>query len=167
MKAFYSLLLATALASCSTAAEQSPDRAAVADYLKQHLGDPKSYEPVSWQAEPFRQQHADAEQAVAAMRAYEADRVYQVSSMEKYKTALQQGFAPKDVAHFKLYYEQCTRRSDSLRTIAIKLRDSSDSTRLGTLLHHVYRAKNKTGGLELDTAAFFVSQAGAVKPYSL
>ncbi|MDO7849025.1 hypothetical protein Q5H92_21855 [Hymenobacter sp. M29] len=167
MKALFPLVLAAALASCSTAAEQSPDRAAAADYLKQHLGDPKSYEPVSWQAEPFRQRHADAEQAVAALRAYESDRKFQVSAYEKYKTALEQNFAPADVAHFKKYYQDCTRRSDSLRTIATKLRDSTDSTRLGTLLHHVYRAKNKTGGLELDTAAFFVSQAGAVKPYSL
>ena len=58
----------------------------------------------------------------------------------------------EDKAVLKREYERRTRRNDSLRTVAESLLASNDTSKLGTVLYHVYRARRRTGEVVIDTA---------------
>jgi hypothetical protein len=47
----------------------------------------------------------------------------------------------------------------------VVLERSKDSTRIGTVVSHAYRAKNKMGALVLDSARFLVTKNGQVNRF--
>ena len=149
------------LASCSEANEKKqeqptqevdPTHSAITSYLKKNLDDPASYQPARWgTAKDWLQQDADRIAAKAAGERAELAFTYAKKAMGS-TTPFGRKLFDENAAEAKHYQ----RTQDSL------LR-SVDTTRLGQVLTHAYRAKNKMGATVLDSAQFVVYKNGQVK----
>ena len=147
------------LTACSSELAENPTHNAVSDFVKTKLDDPASYQSVGWiREQPYtaaNQSHDQAKNlqlaaAAQASLAMENQRlVYQLSG-----NSLPE--AQRMKAEKKKLSDAYSRKSDSLTEAAKGLFASTDTTRIGWMLTHSYRAKNKTGGLELDSGQFVI-----------
>lgn len=157
------LLFAALLSAASCASPADKSRAAVSAYLKTKLDDPGSYTPVRWgPLAPFRQKTADSLAALALLPAHEA----QASRAQQGLDSLRQtGLETRSPGYkaIELRGQAAAERADSIGAIGVKLLASKDSTRLGVVGWHSYRAKNKLGALVLDSSQFVVYQTGRVQ----
>lgn len=130
-------------------------------HLKKNLDDPASYQPASW-SKPVAYRVADK----AAWEKQFADSELEgrlrlldmhVGSYNRFKG---KRFGEKATAYYQAKIKSATKETDSLRLIATKLGEVKDTTLIGTVYTHVFRAKNKMGGLVLDSAQFLVTPDG-------
>lgn len=159
------LLVASALllTACGGPTDSDPTHAAVTTYLKKNMNDPASYTVARWgRPAVYRQRQADSLAAVGEQRKWQPlaahaksaiDSLHQVKlfpDVESLRKASRLGMA-------------AARAADSLQLIIDKLLASKDTARLGTLLTHAYRGKNKLGAVVLDSAQFVVYKDGRVQ----
>jgi len=151
-----------ALASCSGGATEKPATAApaadpthtaVITFLKKNLDDPASYQPARWgKQRAWRKDDANAID-LDSIKA-RATIFFELLKTEKVAAVASQKQFDETVASLK----QLQDSQDSLiHTV--------DTTRIGTVLTHAYRAKNKMGALQLDSAQFIVYTNGTVKRF--
>lgn len=173
----YLLLAAlTGVAGCSSAptkteaakSAEDPTHAAVVAYLKKTLDDPASYQPAYWgKTKPFQQRSLDIDKAADLFEDYRHQHELGQAQSEHFirmadmSTTPKQGLAELDKAKrvIKLY----AYRADSIKKISDKFAASTDTTRLGSVVSHTFRAKNKMGALVLDSAVFTVLKTGEVQ----
>lgn len=159
-------LLAGACHPATSPAEvsASPAQAAVTAYLKKTLDDPASYQPVRWgAATAFQQREVDA--ARAEEETAELQQQLELARIETAGMARLIEIGDVDKAAFnreKRAADCYTHRADSVNQLVNKLTASTDTTRLGASIWHVFRAKNKLGALVLDSARFVVKKSGEV-----
>ena len=122
------------LVAC-TATDSDPAHTAVSQYLKTHANDPASYEAVRWSGAAG---YTRRDSAAAA-----AEKLF-----NKYKDTQSEGRPSGELSIIK----------ESLRLSKV-----TDTTRVGTLLTHAYRGKNKLGAIVLDSAQFVVYTNGQVQ----
>jgi hypothetical protein len=129
----------------------TPIQTAVTAYLKKTLDDPASYQPAEW-GKPRAWQKDDANSIDIDSIKERSNILFDLLKSERRpRVASQKQFDETAAALKRLQNAQ-----DSLiHTV--------DTTRIGTLLTHTYRAKNKTGALQLDSARFLVYKNGQVK----
>jgi hypothetical protein len=160
-------LAALVLAGCENATteqavEKDPTRSAVTAFLQKSLDDPASYTSARWGTPaPWRQQDADRIAADTLAPAIEKARANADRLADKWATAKAKGHSTVASWH-KLLSKADTvyMRLDKRKVV---LSRSQDTTRLGTQLTHAYRAKNKMGALQLDSAHFVVYKSGRVE----
>jgi hypothetical protein len=129
-----------------------PAHAAVTAYLKQTLDDPASYQPAHW-SKPTLWQQRDVDALMAQDVAEKANisLTYARKAM-RYTTPTGKKLFDENAAQAKHFQHL----EDSLL-------HTTDTTRLGQVLTHTYRAKNKMGALQLDSAQFIVYKNGKVQ----
>jgi hypothetical protein len=130
-----------------------PVQAAVTAYLKKTLDDPASYQSAEWgKPTPWQQKDADA---LAAQDAAEKAKITYAS-------------AKKMVGHLtptsRRLFNESAADAKHFQQLEDSLLHTTDTTRLGQVITHTYRAKNKMGALQLDSAQFIVYKNGTVKP---
>lgn len=160
------LLLASLLlnlAACSGPAETKavaespkadPTHEAVTAYLKKTLDDPASYQPAAWsKATAFQQRDADVLLAQDAA--------------EKGKIAFQSAkrAAGSSSAYGKKLFDESAADAKHFQHLEDSLLHTTDTTKVGQVITHTYRAKNKMGALQLDSAQFIVYKNGQVKKF--
>lgn len=155
------IFIGLALAGCSGAATEKPvstapvsdpTHTAVTAFLKKSLDDPASYQPTGWgKPQPWLQKDVDA---LAAQDAAErANIAYSYTKKAaRFTTPSGRKLFADNAAETKRY-----------QLLEDSLLHSTDTTRLGQVITHVYRAKNKMGALQLDSAQFIVLRNGSVK----
>jgi hypothetical protein len=160
MKILLPAALLLSLAACSPptpytveadAPNADPTQTAVMAYLKKTLDDPASYQPAEWgKPKPWLQ--AEVNKASASKLNERIKVLYDIAKLEmRPSIASKKDFDKTTAAIKRLQDEQ-----DSLRRAV-------DTTQLGSLLLHAYRAKNKMGALQLDSAQFIVYKNGKVE----
>ena len=162
------LLLVQGAVSC-TAPSHNPTQAAVAAHIKQNTNYPASYEAVKWgKARPWRQQDVDIGKAASyLMEGYRERRAGQSLSQHLIDMRGLNRVPEKDLAELakviKPLLAFLKHREDSLMALYEQAKASTDTTRLGTVVVHAYRTKNKRGALRLDSATFLVLNNGKVE----
>jgi hypothetical protein len=159
-------LLLSGLAGCAGIADHSGImHASVTAYVKKTLQDPASYQPVRWGNEvPLDKKRVNylfneyqrQYQLAAAVRQRLQRRSYQDS-------AAHSGFATLIDNQTESYAHIL--RAQALNRIINKIVSSPDTTKVGTLLTHVYLYKNHNKTLTLDSAAFVVYKTGSVQRF--
>jgi hypothetical protein len=135
---------------------------AVSDFVRSTADDPASYQPARWGTpRPWQQKDASKIAADTLLPALtkartEADRLAAKWASAKAKghsttASWRSMMVEADTAYLKLYKQKFV------------LSKSRDTTRLGSLITHAYRAKNKMGALQLDSAQFIVYKNGKVE----
>jgi hypothetical protein len=156
------------LAACTSGSVDNSTHKAISDYLQKTLANPASYQAVSWgKATPWRQQDLDAETAVTyLMQGYQERRTLRAVS-QHFSDLRNSSRTPKEVlaelAKAKPLLAFIKYREDSIRRLYNKAKTSTDTTRLGTVVVHAYRAKNKLGAFQLHSATFTVLKTGEVQ----
>jgi hypothetical protein len=172
MKAlFTSLFAVTLLASCSHSPNLTPQQQAVSAYLQKSLDDPASYQPVHWSpAQPWRK--VDAAKAALAPTHLQATEdslavsdEYQVFQATSSLGKTSPSFAAQ-IAGDKAKWEQAVAKNTATHKRLDSLRAVTDTTRIGYLLTHAFRAKNKLGAVVLDSARFEVQANGQVRVWN-
>lgn len=173
MKLNMPIALVLSLVACSPSApatveveapKADPTQTAVTAYLKKTLDDPASYQPAHWgKPDVWQQQDANAMRADSMQDKVDlsmhylklenarATRLADLHLTRAQKSTFDKGF--KDAAADVEFFQNL---QDSLLK-------ANDSTRLGTIVSHAYRAKNKMGALQLDSARFLVYKSGQVQ----
>ncbi|RYF50564.1 MAG: hypothetical protein EOO38_05355 [Cytophagaceae bacterium] len=160
MKALLPFALLLSLSACSTPApEQAATTApvegsahtAVVASLKKTLDDPASYQPVRW-GSPKAWRKDDANRIDLDSLKERANIFYDLLKSERNARVVSESEFDKTAAILR----QLQRKQDSLLHTA-------DTTRLGVVLSHAYRAKNKMGAIRLDSARFLVYKNGSVQ----
>jgi hypothetical protein len=131
--------------------EEIPAYAAVATYLTQTLDEPASYQPAHW-GSPKAWRKDDANRLDLDSLKERANIFYDLLKSERSARVVNESEFDKTAAILR----QLQRKQDSLVHTA-------DTTRLGVVLSHAYRAKNKLGALQLDSAQFVVYKNGEVE----
>lgn len=167
-----SALLLVGLVSCHGQEDSDPAHAAVTAYLKKNLDDPSSYQSANWgKQKPFTQQDVDIERAADYLSAHQKQRQTGNTASQHYIDMADLSSTPEDglaqLAKAKRVLAVFTHRGDSIMALYNKAKASTDTTRLGTVLTHAYRAKNKSGALELDSATFTILRTGKVEMQKL
>ncbi len=171
-KALPLLILLAAAAGCNSSS--APDAAArpattplqqaVSAYVKANAAAFPSYEPVRWgRPAAYTKMSEAAIKGVVAMQAFDDALTPRNQALANYKAAVARHEAPAQVEAIKARYGKANKHNDSLLVIANSFIGVKDSTRLGTQIVHTYRAKNKEGGLALDSATFVVYPNGKVE----
>lgn len=138
--------------SVSTAPVSDPTQAAVTAFLKKSLDDPASYQPARWgKAQPWRQKDVDA---LAAQDAAEKANIAYTYTKKAARFTTPSGR--------KLFADNAA-QTKRFQLLEDSLLRSTDTTHLGQVITHAYRAKNKMGALQLDSAQFIVLKNGQVK----
>lgn len=157
------------LTGCSTSPGLTPQQAAVADYVQASLPDSTaSYQPVRWgKMTVFRASDVAALDLPEARRRYEATSAKLTKDSAGYvlvsTTARQFGTSPQDVAAVKQVYQNSLANRDSARVqLRRSIASTTDTTRVGYQLTHVFRANNAEGKLIADSAGFLVNLHGTV-----
>jgi hypothetical protein len=163
MKLLLPTALLLSLAACSPptpytveadAPKADPTQTAVTAYLKKTLDDPVSYQPAEWgKATPWQQKDADALAAQDAAEKAEISYEY-TKKAARYTTPSGRRLFNENAAEAK-HFQQ----------LADSLLHTTDTTRLGQVITHAYRAKNKMGAVVLDSARFLVSKNGQVSRF--
>lgn len=159
------LLLLMLLASCTATPTENSTQKAVSDYLRKTLDDPSSYQAVRWsKEESYRQKDALNAQAQQLLQAAAGHAQLALNNERQVSrlSGMHQSLALALSAKAKALSDKYSRESDSLSRAAAVLQQSADTTRIGVGVMHVFRAKNKMGGLVLDSARFIVLKSGAV-----
>jgi hypothetical protein len=149
------------LAGCST--DSNPTHAAISGYIKKNLGEPDSYSAVRWgKIIAFRKQQADSLAAIALMPSYQAQATRAQQGLDSLRDeSVETGSAWEKSINRRMLV--AAERADSLAAIGQRLKDSQDTTRIGVMQLHAFRAKNKMGAIVLDSAHFLVYKNGRVK----
>jgi hypothetical protein len=149
------------LAGCST--DSDPMHAAVSGYIKKNLGEPDSYTSVRWgKATSFQQRQADSLAAIALLPSYQAQATRAQQGLDSLRDeSVETGSDWEKSIKYRMLV--AAERADSLAAIGQRLKDSQDTTRIGVVQLHAFRAKNKMGAIVLDSAHFLVYENGRVK----
>lgn len=146
------------LAACSAAPEEKAAapadslHTAVEAYLKKTADDPASYQPAGWgRPNPWQQRDVDALAARDAAEKAKISYEYTVKAARYTTPGGRKLFADNAAA---------TKRFQLLEDSLLR---SKDTTNLGVVVTHTYRAKNKMGALVLDSAQFIVYKNGKVQ----
>ncbi|GAA4021017.1 hypothetical protein GCM10022409_00760 [Hymenobacter glaciei] len=133
--------------------------------MKTKLNDPASYEPVRWGTEkPWRKSDADLAAAATLEASYRAQVMRAEQGLDSLRSkAVKRGSKMED--DIKRRMMAAAGKADKLEEIGQRLKESTDTTRVGTVVWHVYRSKNKLGALVLDSARFVVGKSGTVLAY--
>lgn len=156
------------LAGCSTAPTSTPQQAAVTAFVRAHLPDSASYEPVRWaKMTPFRAGEPATLELPGARHFYEMAKAKLLHDSAAYvqaaATARQSQLSDEDLAYVKLDYQaSLTDITGSRAYVRHLLATKDDTTRLGDRLFHVFRANTEAGKLMLDSAGFLVNPHGVV-----
>jgi hypothetical protein len=152
-------LIALGLAGCgagtseqSVAADKDPTRSAVTAFLQKTLDDPASYAPASWGQPKALHQSELNEQEAERLN----DRANVMSQLLKAEARNTSATGQQEFHKTELAAKRIQARQDSLLHAA-------DTTTVGTAITHTYRAKNKMGALQLDSAHFVVYKSGRVE----
>ena len=150
---FHVSLLATA---CSTAPTLTPPQSTVSAYLKKTLDDPASYQPVRWgKTESYLRTQAEREEFRQLMTTCKIQQDNVIVYIE--------GDASKsEIARLKTTADVIMNRMEPLGKMIDKEEAAKNSTRIGDVVSHTFRAKNKMGALVLDSARFIVLKTGGV-----
>jgi hypothetical protein len=172
MKLVFTVLFSTLLlASCSPSTPKlTPQQEAVTNYLKKTLDDPASYQPVRWSNEQVWREKDQARLGIEAERFQVLkDSLNIDTNHHSYQSSIKIAkIAPaltSHIAKYKAAWQRSIVRTDSLHKRIDSLLAVSDTTRLGYLITHTFRAKNKMGGLVLDSARFEVQKNGQVRVF--
>ena len=159
------LLAASALllTACGGPTDSDPAHAAVTAYLKKNMNDPASYASARWgRPTVYRQRQADSAAAAEKQKVWRTLANHAgtaIDSLHEIKL-----FPTSEALQKTSYSAQvAAARADSLLPIITKLAASTDTARLGTVLTHAYRGKNKLGAVVLDSAQFVVYKNGRVQ----
>jgi hypothetical protein len=170
MKIFFtSLFTAALLASCSPSTPKlTPQQQAVTDYLQKTLDDPTSYQPVSWSnVEVWRQQDEARAKIPNERLELAADSLNAARQYQEYLADVRIGKLGPGLSSFqvksKAKWRRAVAKTDSMHKVINDLLAVKDTTRLGQLITHKFRAKNKMGGLVLDSARFEIQPNGQVR----
>lgn len=165
MKTSAAVLCLAVLVSACSPTPADPTRAAVTAYLRKTLDDPASYQPVRFGAvTPWLQRGADSLAAGAKALAMQADYAHAQSFIDSCNSG--EMFADEDTTRQGMSKRSgvaAGQRSDENLIQLKRLQSSADTTRLGSVFWHSFRAKNKLGALVLDSARFVVSTTGTVR----
>ena len=175
MKKALPLLVLLAATGCNSSTPESaadvpaqpantPLQQAVSDYIKANAAAYPNYEPVRWgRPAAYTKMSEAAIKGVVAMQAFDDALTPRNQALANYKAAVARHEAPARVEAIKARYGKANKHNDSLLVIANSFIGVKDSTRLGTEIVHTYRAKNKEGGVALDSATFVVYPGGKVE----
>ena len=86
-----------------------------------------------------------------------------LSDLVKYSKSSQE--APARIAEYEGNLAKNKHEADSVLALTSTLRAKRDTSRVGLLVPHSFRAKNKMGALSLESATFLVRNNGAVEIY--
>lgn len=149
-------LLALLLLAGGCSAPASPAQSAVEAYLKKTLDDPASYQPVRWgKVTPYLKVEADRLQFGQLMAACQ---IQQDSLM----AGIRGEATDAEVAQLQAVAAVGQQRAAVLAKKVDHEAATKDSSRVGLAVHHAFRAKNKMGGVVLDSARFLVMNDGSV-----
>jgi hypothetical protein len=130
----------------------NPVHEAVSAFVVKNTDDPASYEPASWGTpNPWQQKDANKIAADKAMLFAEDD----------FANAKKRAGAHS--AYGKKIFDESVASAKHYQNKADSLLHAADTTRLGLRISHSYRAKNKMGALQLDSAHFIVYKNGKVE----
>ena len=163
MKYYLLAIPALLLSACGGSADADPTHAAVTAYLKKTLDDPASYQSARWgQAVAVQQRTLDTMQAAQQRRLWKPLAAHAVSAIDSlHQVKLFSNVAA--VRRTSASGMMAARRADSLTLIIDKLVASKDTAHVGQRVWHAYRAKNKLGATQLDSAQFIVYNSGKVE----
>lgn len=161
MKYLPALLCAAGLVSaCSSSPTLTPAQASVSAHLKKTLDDPASYAPVRWgKGQAFTVAMVKSGQARSVMAMADSVKGEATQLLSMYKEAVNRN---QDGRMFKAAYDSRSIAHDSLIARVRLLASSRDTSAVGTIISHSFRAKNKLGALVLDSARFVVGKGGVV-----
>ena len=154
--------LALTLTACG-GQDADPTHAAVTAYLKKKMNDPASYEVARWgQPVAYRQRRADSLAAMALVPTHEALAMRVQQALD---TMHRTGFSPgsKQWQGISSRMHAAAAQADSIAIVAKKLLASRDTARVGTLITHAFRGKNKLAAVVLDSGQFVVYKDGRVQ----
>ena len=151
-RSFYLLLLlSAALVGCTPSEELPPERKSMVIYIRSVMSDPGSYEPVKWIQLPYQRKHVEIRDGVQLMMQVRGEEESLKRDYERNEITKKE-----DNALFKREYRRRMQSNDSLRTVAESLLASNDTSRLGTVLYHIYRLETRTGKIVTDTAGVII-----------
>jgi hypothetical protein len=159
------LLTATLLlATGCTHADSGPTHAAIAAYLKKSLHDPASYEAANW-GPIVSYQQKDADQLAAKDATEKADISMHYLRLENERVGrmIRLGATKAQLNPFEAHFNGLAAEVKHFQQLEASLFKSTNTTELGTSMTHAYRAKNKLGALQLDSAQFIVYKNGKVE----
>ena len=162
------LLLLALLASCTSAPKEDATQSAVSAYLRKTLDDPASYQPAHWgPAQLWRKKDQALFEANAGRMQAEADSFSTASQYKAYQSTVRMSeYIPTykaKIAGDKAKWQAAIATQAATRKRIDSLRAITDTARVGYLVTHAFRAKNKLGALVLDSARFEVDTNGQVK----
>ncbi|QDA59039.1 hypothetical protein [Hymenobacter jejuensis] len=166
MKNFSSCFAIGALLLGVACSKPGPDDAAhdaVGRYVKTNLPDPESYEVVRFgRSTSFTRQDSAAHEATLLHDHLPYLEAAEARALEQYKKA---GESNKASSFFETEkaYKKATEAKLQAQRDEKALTMVRDTTRLGTLFMHTYKAKNKSGAAVVDSAQFLVYKNGAVE----
>jgi len=153
------------LAGCTSSPTATKEQEAISAYIKEHANDPDSYQSVRFgKAEPWRQHNADKLEADQLLEKVNRSLDYVNKSTEQTIRMIRLNASKEQLKPFEARYEENLAEYKQIRAKYDSLKYSTDTTRIGSVLIHAFRGKNKMGALVLDSAQFVVYKDGKVKP---
>ncbi|TGE08755.1 hypothetical protein [Hymenobacter fodinae] len=140
----------------------SAEQQAVTSFLKKNANDPESYEPVRW-SKPlvWTQEDENKLQVPALLDSSRRMKEKEALMYDLAKNAAERGFP--DAKKYSAEWEAFSNKRIAVLKAAKELQEKKDTTAVGKILIHAFRAKNKMGALVLDSAQFVVFKNGQVK----
>lgn len=141
-----------------------PTQTAVGAYLKKTLDDPASYQPAEWENSTLWEQK-DEDKIAAREASKKADIAiyYLRNESDRSVRMTRMGASKAQMKPFDAHFNQLQKEVKHFQDLEDSLLNSTHRTQLGMRITHTYRAKNKMGALQLDSAQFIVYKNGQVK----
>ena len=160
MKKILTLSIALILFSCSSSDDKAHEN--VSDYIKSKLDDPKSYESDSFgKLEPIKEELENNPEFIKLYDLYKSQSEHELSMY----SSLLKSDSIRHPDTYKTTKEYYTSAKDSSEKVLAKLQSYRTSFKPSDMfaIKHRFRAKNKMGGLVLDSCTAYLDKEYNVK----